>query len=76
MSNRHLIPVPEVKDLLNEGLRQEITFVMAEHIITGRTIYNIETESLVDRDVATPEDIEQASRAFARFLLARDEKPA
>ena len=75
MSNRHLIPVPDVEDLLNEGLRQEIAFVMAEHIITGRTIYNIETETLVDRDVATPEDIEQASKAFARYLLSRDEAP-
>lgn len=65
---RHLIPVPDADVLLRRGLAEVVNDLLAEDVIAGRVIHNVETDELAPASLATGEFRAAAVAAYKRLL--------
>jgi len=72
MSRRRLMAVPSRDELIREGLGIFINQWLAEAVIDGRMIHNVETGHACPADAATEEFRAEAAAAYYRFLVARE----
>lgn len=63
---RHL---RSVDALINAALYEEIARAMAEDVISGRHVHNVETDEVIDASVITDADREAAIAAYQRLIL-------
>lgn len=66
---RHLIPVPPVEELLDAGLKGALAEALAADILAGKTVYNFDTEVMVQSEKASDDDRREAEESLKRLLL-------
>lgn len=72
MNRRRLMAVPSRDELIREGLGIFINQRLAEAVIDGRIIHNVETGQACPPEAATEEFRTEAAAAYYRFLVARE----
>lgn len=70
---RHLRSVDslDVEAIVDDAIYKELAVAMAEYVIDGRHVHNLETDEVIDATLITDHDRQAAITAYAKFILAR-----
>lgn len=70
--HRRLIAVPPEAELIRIGVTAAIREKLAEDVIDGKVIHNLETDEICIADGASPEFRTQAIAAYVRMIDEMD----
>lgn len=70
--SRHLIAAPPEDALIRRGVGEVVNGLLAEDVIAGRVIHNVETDEMCPADLASGDFRAAAVAAYARLLAKAD----